>query len=102
MPVLDKIMKAEAQAESLREEAKNEVARMLDENNKDNTIKVQSMLEDAKNEIKRLNDETVNHLKQLEVEAKEECEKLNKEDSVLAKTHLDETVDFILRKVTDS
>ena len=38
MPVLDKIMKAEAQAESLREEAKNEVARMLDENNKDNAI----------------------------------------------------------------
>ena len=31
-----------------------------------------------------------------------ENEKLNKEDSVLAKTHLDETVDFILRKVTDS
>lgn len=102
MPVLDKIMKAEAQAESIREEAKNEVARMLDENNKDNTIKVQSMLEEAKNEIKRLNDETTNHLKQLEADAKDECVRLNEADSVLAKTHLDETVDFILRKVTDS
>lgn len=102
MPVLDKINKAETQADELRVKAKMEVAEMLEQNNQDNMIKVQQMMDDAKNEIKHLNEETQNHLKQLELEAKEDCDKQNQADSILAKTHLDETVEFILRKVTDS
>ena len=102
MPVLDKIKKAETQADELRVKAKMEVAEMLEQNNQDNMIKVQQMMDDAKNEIKHLNEETQNHLKQLELEAKEDCDKQNQADSILAKTHLDETVEFILRKVTDS
>ena len=102
MPVLDKINQAENQADELRAKAKLEVAEMLEQNNKDNIKKMQSMIDEAKNEIKNLNKQTQNHLRELEVNTKEDCEKQNQADSILAKTHLDETVDFILRKVTDS
>lgn len=102
MPVLDKINKAEAKSEELRQNAKAEVSKMLEENSIKNNQMVDQMINDAKAEIKKMNEETQNHLRTLEAQAEEDCRTQNNADAVLAKTHLDETVDFILRKVTDS
>ena len=102
MPVLDKIKEAEISAENLRVEAKNKVQVLLDDTNRLNNETTQKMIEDAKVEISKMNVENEAYLAKLEQEKFNECEELIKASEELAKTHLNETVDFILRKVIAS
>lgn len=102
MPILDKIKEAESIAEEIRAKAKQDVSIILEEVVKNNTVTTEKMIEDAKNEIKKLNEENSKMLLEMEVNSKLNIEFNANISKQLANTHLDEIVDFILKKVIDS
>lgn len=102
MHVLEKIKEAEIVAENLRVEAKNKVQQLIDETNNTNSETTQKMIDEAKLEISKLNEQNEAYLAKLEKESLEECDHIIKASEELAKAHLNETVEFILKKVIAS
>lgn len=102
MPILDKIKEAEVLAEEIRVNAKKEVSLMLEEAVKENSEATKKMLEEAKDEVKKLNEENSSYLKELSNQSNAEIEATNAANQKLAQVHLNETVEFILKKVIDS
>jgi vacuolar-type H+-ATPase subunit H len=102
MPILDKIKEAEVLAEEIRVNAKKEVSLMLEEAAKENSEATKKMLEEAKDEVKKLNEVNSSYLKELSNQSNAEIEATNAANEKLAKVHLNETVEFILKKVIDS
>ncbi len=102
MPVLDKIKEAEKLAEDLKEEARKQVSEKLVEVNNKNFETTKQMFDDARLEIKKLNEENNNYLIELTNKSIAECQEINLANENLAKVHLNETVEFILKKVIDS
>lgn len=102
MPVLDKVKEAENQAETCKVKAKEEVDQMLEAVAKENSEIVQSKMEQAKKQIENLNQDAKMQMLALEKKNADECQSINQQDEKIAQSHLDETIDFILKKVIDS
>lgn len=102
MPIIDKINEAEKQAQEIKENARNEVALMLDEVNKNNNNKVKEMTLKNNLEVEKLYNETKTKVLELTKEYEEQVKLVNNSTNKLAESHLDETVDFIIKKVIDS
>lgn len=102
MPILDKIKEAETLAEETRVKAKKEVSLMLEEVERKNNETSSKMLSDAKDDVKHLNEENAKYLDELTEKSIAETKKVNEANEKLAQVHLNETVDFILKKVIDS
>ena len=102
MPILDKIKEAETLAEEIRVKAKKEVSLMLEEVERKNNETSSKMLSDAKDNVKHLNEENAKYLDELTEKSIAETKKVNEANEKLAQVHLNETVDFILKKVIDS
>lgn len=102
MPILDKIKEAETLAEEIRVKAKKEVSLMLEEVERKNNETSSKMLSDAKDDVKHLNEENAKYLDELTEKSIAETKKVNEANEKLAQVHLNETVDFILKKVIDS
>ena len=75
---------------------------MLEEAAKENSEATKKMLEEAKDEVKKLNEENSSYLKELSNQSNAEIEATNAANEKLAQVHLNETVEFILKKVIDS
>ncbi len=102
MPIIDKINEAEKQAQEIKENARNEVALMLDEVNKNNNNKVKEMTLNNNLEVEKLYNETKTKVLELTKEYEEQVKLVNNSTNKLAESHLDETIDFIIKKVIDS
>lgn len=102
MPILDKIKEAERIAEESRVEARKEVSELISETNIKNAEISANMIDEAKIDIKKLNEENDKYISELTTNSIDECKKINDNNERLAKINLDETVEFILKKVIDS
>lgn len=102
MNIINKIKETEAKAERIKEAATLEVSKMIEETNSSNKQKVFEMLENAKLQIKEENNLTILKIEKIKQSKEDECQEINNINRKIANTHLDETVDFIIRKVIDS
>ena len=102
MPILDKIKEAEQIAEEIRVKAKKEVSLMLEEAAKSNSETSKNMLDAAKEKIKELNEANDKYLVELTNKSVADINAINDANEKLAQVHLNETVEFILKKVIDS
>lgn len=102
MTILDKINEAETKAESLKNDARNKVIVLLDENQVKNNELVEQKLKDAKNICITNNQKTKNQLEQLEKTLNKEAESICISDEKKANTHQKDVVLFIMNKVIES
>lgn len=102
MTILEKINETEQKAETIKLEAKQEVSEMLEKVNKDNLLKTEEMMNDAKKQVQKMYEENDIIIKELVDASVKESDKININNQNLAKIHLNETVDFIMKKVIDS
>ncbi len=102
MTILEKINETEQKAETIKLEAKQEVSEMLEKVNKDNLLKTEEMMNDAKKQVQKMYEENDIIIKELVDASVKESDKININNQSLAKIHLNETVDFIMKKVIDS
>ena len=102
MTILEKINETEQKAETIKLEAKQEVSEMLEKVNKDNLLKTEEMMNEAKRQVQKMYEENDIIIKELVDASVKESDKININNQNLAKIHLNETVDFIMKKVIDS
>ena len=102
MTILEKINETEQKAETIKLEAKQEVSEMLEKVNKDNLLKTEEMMNDAKKQVQKMYEENDIIIKELVDASVKESDEINTNNQNLAKIHLNETVDFIMKKVIDS
>lgn len=102
MTILEKINETEQKAETIKLEAKQEVSEMLEKVNKDNLLKTEEMMNEAKRQVQKMYEENDNIIKELVAASVKESDEINTNNQNLAKIHLNETVDFIMKKVIDS
>ena len=102
MTILEKINETEQKAETIKLEAKQEVSEMLEKVNKDNLLKTEEMMNDAKKQVQKMYEENDIIIRELVDASVKESDKININNQNLAKIHLNETVDFIMKKVIDS
>ena len=102
MTILEKINETEQKAETIKLEAKQEVSEMLEKVNKDNLLKTEEMMNDEKKQVQKMYEENDIIIKELVDASVKESDKININNQNLAKIHLNETVDFIMKKVIDS
>lgn len=102
MTILEKINETEQKAETIKLEAKQEVSEMLEKVNKDNLLKTEEMMNEAKRQVQKMYEENDNIIKELVAASVKESDEINTSNQNLAKIHLNETVDFIMKKVIDS
>ena len=102
MTILEKINEAETKAEAIKQKARQEVSEMLDELNHTNNQKVKQMMDDAKSQVARMYDDNEKIIKNLTEISNQECNQINTYNQQLAALHLNETIDFIMKKVIDS
>ena len=102
MTILEKINETEQKAETIKLEAKQEVSEMLEKVNKDNLLKTEEMMNDAKKQVQKMYEENDSIIKELVATSVKESDEINTNNQNLAKIHLNETVDFIMKKVIDS
>lgn len=102
MTILEKINETEQKAETIKLEAKQEVSEMLEKVNKDNLLKTEEMMNEAKRQVQKMYEENDIIIKELVDASVKESDKININNQNLAKIHLNETIDFIMKKVIDS
>ena len=102
MTILEKINETEQKAETIKLEAKQEVSEMLEKVNKDNLLKTEEMMNEAKRQVQKMYEENDSIIKELVATSVKESDEINTNNQKLAKIHLNETVDFIMKKVIDS
>ncbi len=102
MTILEKINETEQKAETIKLEAKQEVSEMLEKVNKDNLLKTEEMMNEAKRQVQKMYEENDSIIKELVATSVKESDEINTNNQNLAKIHLNETVDFIMKKVIDS
>lgn len=102
MSIVEKIKETELEAEQIKTKATEEVKAMLDETVSMCILKSSKSLEEAKEKIALLNKETLEKINQIEKKKLEDAEKFNQEEAKLAKTHEEEAIDFIYKKVIES
>lgn len=102
MTILEKINEAEQKAETIKLEAKQEVSEMLEKVNKENLLKTEEMMNEAKRQVQKMYEENDSIIKELVATSVKESDEINTNNQNLAKIHLNETVDFIMKKVIDS
>lgn len=102
MTILEKINETEQKAETIKLEAKQEVSEMLEKVNKDNLLKTEEMMNEAKRQVQKMYEENDSIIKELVATSVKESDEINTNNQNLAKIHLNETIDFIMKKVIDS
>lgn len=102
MTILEKINETEQKAETIKLEAKQEVSEMLEKVNRDNLLKTEEMMNEAKRQVQKMYEENDSIIKELVATSVKESDEINTNNQNLAKIHLNETVDFIMKKVIDS
>lgn len=102
MSIIEKIKVTEEKADKIKEEASLEVSKMLDEVNLKNKELVKNMYDAAKKSIELEYKNTLSQIEKIKELKLDECQKINDSNRKIAKAHLNETVDFILKKVIDS
>lgn len=102
MTILEKINETEQKAETIKLEAKQEVSEMLEKVNKENLLKTEEMMNEAKRQVQKMYEENDSIIKELVATSVKESDEINTNNQNLAKIHLNETVDFIMKKVIDS
>lgn len=102
MSIIEKIKMTEEKSDKIKEDASLEVSKMLDEVNLKNKELVKNMYEDAKKNIELEYNKTLSQIEKIKESKLDECQRINDSNRKIAKAHLNETVDFILKKVIDS
>lgn len=102
MTIIEKINEAEQKADAIKQKAKQEVSDMLEELNHTNNQKVNAMMNDAKSQVQKMYDDNDRILQNLTDISNQECNQINTYNQQLATLHLNETIDFIMKKVIDS
>ncbi len=102
MSLIERIKETESQAETIKADAQKEVEAMLIKVKQENERTIQEMYNELDIEIQTLKQETLEKIAMLESNRQEECQLLCSKYETLSKNHLDETVDFIIKKVITS
>lgn len=102
MTILEKINETEQKAETIKLEAKQEVSEMLEKVNKENLLKTEEMMNEAKRQVQKMYEENDSIIEELVATSVKESDEINTNNQNLAKIHLNETIDFIMKKVIDS
>lgn len=101
MSIIEKIKEAEDKADKIREDAALEVSKMLEETEKENKEKILQLYENAKQKIKDEKNECYKKIDKLKEEKDTKLKEIENNLTNIYKQHLDETIDYIMKKVME-
>lgn len=102
MSLVERIKETEQKAEEIKICAEKEVEEMIAKANQENEELVNQMLAQTNDQIRKQNQETLEIIKNLEKKSQIRCEEICNQSVTSANNHLEETVEFIIKKVIAS
>lgn len=101
MSIIEKIKETEDKADKIREDATLEVSKMLEKTEIENKEKILQLYENAKQKIKDEKNECLKRIDKLKEEKDTKLKEIENNLTNIYKQHLDETIDYIMKKVME-